>query len=186
MEQRNFYKVATGLMVTNAIAGSVASELAKLRREEAMKIAQISSFYSHYLSEKQLADKVGHYLFCKNIGAAYEFLNNSLKRELIHDCQNQKEFTTHLSQLIEQRKEKYRPFYDKIERAMPEFLENMSAEELCSTMSVNLMTPEQLRQYHTEKKAKESAEQLSEDLGLIFRAVLIIGLVILMICLSAQ
>lgn len=186
MDNRNFYKAATGIMVANALAGSIASEMAAQRRQEALRLAQINSFYSHYLSEKQLADKVGRYLFCKNIGAAYEFLNTSLKAEMVHDCQNQKEFTTHLSELIEQRKDKYRPFYDKIEKTMPDFLEDMTAEELCSIMSVKLMTPEQLRQYHREKKAKEDSEKFAENVGLVFRAIVIIGLIVLMIYLSAQ
>ena len=69
---------------------------------------------------------------------------------------------------------------------MPSIIEDMSAEGICSIMSVDLMTPAQLKQYHSEKEAQEWADKLVENLGLAFRAVLIIGLVILMICLSSQ
>jgi hypothetical protein len=69
---------------------------------------------------------------------------------------------------------------------MPDFIEHLTAEELCSIMNVDLMTQEALRQYHIEKKEQESAEKLAENLGLAFRVVLITGLVILMIYLSAQ
>ena len=186
MNNKDLYNAARGYFTANAVAGSIASELAASNRQQAMEIARITSFYAHYLTEKQISDKVGYYLFCKNVGAAYEFLNNSLKAELIHDCQNQKEFKTHLSELIEQRKDKYRPFYYKIERAMPDFIEHLTAEELCSIMNVDLMTQEAVRQYHIEKKEQESAEKLAENLGLAFRVVLITGLVILMIYLSAQ
>lgn len=186
MNNQELYNAARGYMTANAVFGSVASELAESNRRQAVEIAKITSFYSHYLSEKQIADKIGRYLFCMNVGAAYEFLNNSLKAEIMHDCHNQKEFKAHLSELIEQRREKYRPFYDKIERTMPDFLENLTAEELCSIMSVELMTPEQLNEYHIEKKAQEDAEKISENIGLAFRVILITGLVILMICLSAQ
>lgn len=186
MDKKNLYNAARGYFTANALAGSVASELAAQNRREAIKLAQITSFYAHYLSEKQISDKIGHYMFCRNIGAAYEFLNNSLKAEMIHDCQNQKEFKTHLSDLIEQRKVKYLPFYEKIDRAMPDFIKHLTAEELCSIMNVDLMTPEELKQYHFEKKAQEDAEKFSENVGLVFRAILIIGLIVMMICLSAQ
>ena len=69
---------------------------------------------------------------------------------------------------------------------MPEDLETMTAEEICLMMSVELMTPEQLMAYHRQKEEKESGERLAEDVGLVFRAILIIGMLILMICLSAQ
>ena len=71
-------------------------------------------------------------MFCRNIGAAYEFLNNSLKAEIIHDCQNQTSVTTHFTDLIEQRKAKYRPFYQKIERSMPDSIENLTADTLAA------------------------------------------------------
>lgn len=186
MDNKNLYNAARGYMTASAVAGSVASSLAEERRRQALEIAKITSFYSHYLSQKQIADKVGHYIFCRNIGAAYEFLNNSLKAEMIHDCQNQKEFTTHLTELMAQRKDKYRPFYEKIERTMPDFIESLTAEGLCSIMSLELMTPDQLKQYHREKKAKEDAEKFSENVGLFFRAIIIIGLIVLMIFLSSQ
>ena len=105
---------------------------------------------------------------------------------MIHDCQNQKEFTTHLSELIQCRRDKYSPFYEKIGMQMPEDLETMTAEDLCFVMSVELMTPEQLKEYHRQKEEKESGERLAENIGLAFRVVIITGLIILMICLSAQ
>lgn len=186
MENKDLYNAARGYFAANALAGSIASGLAEQNRREAMKLAQVTSFYAHYLTEKEIASKVGHYIFCRNIPAAYEFLNNSLKAEMIHDCQNQKEFKKHLSELIVLRKDKYRPFYEKIERTMPDFIEYLTAEDLCAIMNVELMTPEALMQYHSEKKAQEDAEKFSENVGLVFRAILIIGLIVLMICLSAQ
>ena len=69
---------------------------------------------------------------------------------------------------------------------MPDSIEKLTAEEICSVMSVRLMTPEELNKYHADKKAKEDAEKFSENVGLVFRAILIIGLIVMMICLSAQ
>ena len=48
------------------------------------------------------------------------------------------------------------------------------------------MSPAELKQYHSEKEAEEWADKLVENLGIAFRAVLIIGLIVLMIFLSAQ
>lgn len=186
MNNPDLYKAARGYWTANAITGSIASELAALNREEAARVAEVQKFYSHYLSEKELGHKVGHYILLGRLNEAYDFLNESIRREITHDCQNQKEFKTHLTNLISQRKDKYRPFYQKIDRTIPEMIENMTAEMLCSIMSVKLMTPEELKQHHLEKKAQEEAEKFSENLGVVFRGILIIGLVILMICLSAQ
>ena len=70
--------------------------------------------------------------------------------------------------------------------SIPTQIEEMTAEEICSIMSVDLLTPEQLRRYHSEKEAEERADKVFENLGLAFRAILIIGLIILMMYLSAQ
>ena len=69
---------------------------------------------------------------------------------------------------------------------MPAEIDDVTAEEICSIMSVELMTKEQLKQYHDKMRAEEWADKLMENLGLAFRAVLIIGLLILMIYLSSQ
>ena len=186
MNNPDLYKAARGYWTANALTGSVASELASLNRQEAARIAEANRFNSHYLTEKQLGDKVGHYILLGNISQAYEFLNESLKREIVHDCQNQKRFKCHLSELISQRVEKYRPFYQKINMSIPTQIEEMTAEEICSIMSVDLLTPEQLRRYHSEKEAEERTDKVFENLGLAFRAILIIGLIILMMYLSTQ
>jgi hypothetical protein len=62
---------------------------------------------------------------------------------------------------------------------MPSDLEELTAEQICSIMSVKLMSLEELKKYHIERVAKERSEQLSEDLGLFFRAIIIIGCLIL-------
>lgn len=186
MNNLDFHRTARGFWITNAVIGSAASKMADLNRQEAARIAESYRFNSHYQSEKQLADLVGRYLLSNDTTGAYEFLNRSLTNEIVHDCQNQKEFTTHLSELIEERKDKYRLFYQKIGVPMPAEIDDVTAEEICSIMSVELMTKEQLKQYHDEKRAEEWADNLMENLGLAFRAVLIIGLLILMIYLSSQ
>ena len=99
-------------------------------------------FNSHYQTKEQLADKIGRYILSEQTETAYDFLNTSLREELIHDCQNQKSFTTPLSELIVQRKEKYRPFYEKLGRKIPARIYNITAEELCFIMDKELLSHE--------------------------------------------
>lgn len=186
MNNQELYNATRRYIAANAIIGSAASEMARLNRKQAAKIAEIHSFNAHYKSAKELADQVGRYMLLNRAADAFTYLNTSLRNEMIHDCQNQKEFKSHLSELIESRKEKYRPFYEKIGIQMPEDLGTMTAEDICYAMSVELMTPEQLKEYHRQKEEKESGEKFAENVGLVFRAILIIGMLILMICLSAQ
>ena len=186
MSSNNFYNGMQRFMVTNAVIGSAASKMADLRREEAVKITKMREFYSYYKSDNELAYQIGIFLQCKMISDAFKYLNDNLRLEMIHDCQNQKEFKEHLSELIETRKAKYRPFYEKIGLHMPEDLEKMTAEQICSFMSVELMSPGQLKKYHDEKEAAEWADKLVENIGLAFRAILIIGLFILIMYLLYQ
>ena len=186
MENQDFYKLARNYMITNAVIGSAASKMAQLNREQAAQIAEIHRFYAHYKSDKEIADQIGRFMLLNRSAEAFSYLNNSLRNEMIHDCQNQKEFTEPLPELIASRKEKYRPFYEKIGMEMPMDLETMTAEDLCLIMSVELMTPQQLKKYHEDMEAREQGEKLAENVGLFFRAVLIIGLLVLMVYLSAQ
>ena len=186
MSNKDLYGSARRYIAANAVIGSAASKMAQLNREQEAKIAEITRFYSHYKSEKELADQIGRFLLLKMTADAYMYLNNSLRSEMVHDCQNQKEFTTHLPELIESRKAKYRPYYEKIGMEVPMDLESMTADDLCLIMSVELMTPQQFKKYHEDKEAREQGEKLAENIGLFFRAVLIIGLLILIVCLSAQ
>ena len=179
MNNLDMHNSAKRYIAANAVIGSAASKMAELNREQAAKIAEITRFYSNYKSEKELADQIGRFLLLDMVADAYDYLNSSLRNEMIHDCQNQKEFTRHLSQLLEDRKMTYRPFYEKIGMKMPEDLETMTAEHICSVMGVELMTPQQLEKYHSDQKAFEQGEKLVENIGLFFRAVLIIGLLIL-------
>ena len=120
-----------------------------------------------------------------DVDKVYTFLWKSLLNEIIHDARNQKEFKSHLSDLIEQRRVKYRPFFDKIGREMPIELAELKPEEICTVLSVDLTTPEELKKYHEEKEAEERADNMMENIGLAFRAILIIGMLILMLYLSA-
>lgn len=61
MNNQDLYKAARGYWTANAVVGSTASKMAELNRQQEAKIAEITSFYSHYQSEEQLADRIGNY-----------------------------------------------------------------------------------------------------------------------------
>lgn len=186
MSNQDLINSAKGYFAGQAIANSVASSLAAENQKTREKLEEWKKFYSHYLTQEELADKIGNFILSGKQDLAFEFLNESLKGEIIHDCQNQKEFTSHLTDLIDLRKNKYRPFYAKIGKEMPSMIEGITAQEICSIMSIELMSPEELKEYHRAKDEKEESEKFAENVGLVFRAILIIGLIILMIVLSAQ
>lgn len=171
MSDRELYNSFGRHMTANAILGASAAELSKINREQAAKLAEARLFNSHYMAESELADKTGYSLMVYGVDETYEFLWKSLLKEIIHDARNQKEFKTHLSDLIEQRRKKYRPFFEKIERDMP--------------IELAELKPEELKQYHDDKEAEERADNLMENIGIAFRAILIIGMLILMFSLSA-
>ena len=70
MNNQDLYKAARGYWIANAVVGSAASKMAQLNREQEAKIAEITSFYAHYLSEKQLADRIGTYILCNDLVGA--------------------------------------------------------------------------------------------------------------------
>ena len=172
-------------VAANAVLGGAAAELSKINREQAAKLAEARLFNSHYMAESELADKTGYILMVYGVDETYEFLWKSLLKEIIHDAKNQKEFKTHLSDLIEQRRKKYRPFFDHVGRDMPIELAELKPEEICTVLNVDLMTPEGLKQYHEGLEAEERVQNLMENLGLAFRAILLLGMLILMFSLSA-
>lgn len=186
MSDRELYNSFGRYMAANAVIGGAAAELSKINREQAAKLAEVRLFNSHYMTESELAERTGCSMMLYGVDDAYEFLWKSLLKEIMHDTRNQKAFKTHLSDLIEQRRKKYRPFFDKIKREMPIELAELKAEEICTVMKIDLMTPEELKKYHEEKDAKEREEEVMENLGLVFRGVLIIGMLILMFYLSCQ
>ena len=118
-----------------------------------------------------------------NAGAGYvagNAITNSMIRNLRkyseehYACSRQKEFIKPLSELIEMRRNKYQPFYEKINREMPKQIKEMTAEQICSIVGVNLISGQELADFHKNKEDKENAE-------MIFVAIAIIGIIILCI-----
>jgi hypothetical protein len=64
------------------------------------------------------------------------FLNDCFMDEVIDDAQHQKDRNYSLETILEKRKAKYLPYYERIGKSMPEKLAALTADELCETLGV--------------------------------------------------
>ena len=125
MNNRNLF----GFFVANSIAGSMANSLREQRMEMAEQLANITT-------EEELSVEVEGFLSDDDVEGAYEYLNSRFNMEIIDAAQNQKDYAYSLETLLEMRKEKYLPFYERIGRKMPEYLASITADTLCEMLGV--------------------------------------------------
>ena len=125
MNNRNLF----GFFVANSIAGSMANSLHEQRMELEKKL-------EHITTEETLLAEVESFMSCEDVDGAYEYLNSHFKEEIVDAAQNQKDFVYSLETLLEMRKDKYNPFYERIGRQMPEYLSSITADDLCDMLGV--------------------------------------------------
>ena len=118
--------------VANSIAGSMANSLQEQRMEMAEQLANITT-------EEELSVEVESFMSDDNAEGAYEYLNSRFNMEIIDAAQNQKDYVYSLETLLEMRREKYLPFYERIGRKMPEYLAYITADDLCNLLGVKNM-----------------------------------------------
>ena len=128
MNNRNLF----GFFVANSIAGSMANSLQEQRMEMAEQLANITT-------EEELSVEVERFMSDDNAEGAYEYLNSRFNMEIIDAAQNQKDYVYSLETLLEMRREKYLPFYERIGRKMPEYLAYINADDLCNLLGVKNM-----------------------------------------------
>lgn len=173
MSNKDIINAAQGYLAGNAIAKGVINDLKKTREEIQQKLA-------HYTSEEALSAEVAKFILANNKQGAFEYLNSHFNEEIVDAAQRQNDFIYSLETLLKKRKDKYMPFYTRIGMDMPEQLRNITADQLCEILGVeNLHIIDSVDGKTSPSKPKEGV-----DFGLIFRAVIIIGLVVLMIVLS--
>ena len=125
MNNRNLF----GFFVANSIAGSMANSLHEQRMEMAEQLANITT-------EDELSVEVECFMSDDNAEGAYEYLNSRFNMEIIDAAQNQKDYVYSLETLLEMRREKYLPFYERIGMPMPECLSSITADVLCEMLGV--------------------------------------------------
>ena len=107
----------------------MANSLHEQRMEMAEQLANITT-------EEELSVEVECFMSDDNAEGAYEYLNSRFNMEIIDAAQNQKDYVYSLETLLEMRREKYLPFYERIGRKMPEYLAYITADDLCDLVGV--------------------------------------------------
>lgn len=170
MNNRDLLNAASGYVAGNAISNNVVSALRKQNEELSRKLA-------HTLSEETLSAEIAKFILSDNKQGAFEYLNSHFNEEIVDAAQNQKDYIYSLETIIKKRKDKYMPFYERIGMEMPEQLKNIKADELCKILGVeNLHIIDS-----TDGKSSPSYPENGIDFGLIFRAIIIIGGILIMI-----
>lgn len=175
MNDKDLINAASGYVAGNAVSNSVISGLRKYSEEAARKLA-------HITSEETLSAEIAKFILSDNKQGAFEYLNSHFNEEIVDAAQNQKDYIYSLETIIKKRIDKYMPFYKRIGMDMPEQLKNINADQLCEILGVtNLHIIDSI-----DGKSSPSNSNDDIDLGLIFRAILIIGMIILGIILGAS
>jgi hypothetical protein len=118
-----------GYMAGRAVMGNVVGEMRRSREDYQRRSA-------HQMKEEILSKTVAKFLLSDNADSAFEFLNDCFMDEVIADAQHQKDRSYSLDTILEKRKAKYLPYYERIGKAMPEKLAGLTADELCETLGV--------------------------------------------------
>jgi hypothetical protein len=175
MKDRDLINAASGYVAGNAVSNSVVSSLRREREEMARKLA-------HTIPEETLQAEIAKFLLSGDEQGAFEYLNSHFNEEIVDAAQRQNEFIYSLETILRKRKDKYMPFYKRIGIDMPDQLQNITADRLCEMLGVeNLHIIDSI-----DGKTSPSNPNDDIDLGLILRAVLIIGMIVLMIILGAS
>ena len=173
MNDRDLINAASGYVAGNAVSNSVISGLRKYSEEAQRKLA-------HITSEETLSAEIAKFILSDNKQGAFNYLNEHLNEEFVDAGQNQKDYIYSLETILNRKINKYMPYYQKIGMDMPEQLKNITADQLCEILGVtNLHIIDS-----TDGKTSPSHPSEDIDLGLIFRAILIIGMIILGIVLG--
>ena len=166
MDEKNLINAASGYAAGNAVSNSVINNLRKYSEEAERKLA-------HWTSEETISAEIAKFILSDNKQGAFEYLNAHFNEEIVDAAQRQKDYIYSLETIIQKRKDKFLPFYQKIGMDMPEQLKNITADQLCEILGVtNLHIIDS-----TDGKTSPSHSSDGENLGLIFRAIIIIGMI---------
>ena len=118
-----------GYMAGRAVMGNVVGEMRRSRKDYQRRSA-------HQMKDEALSAAVAKFLLNDDADSAFEFLNDCFMDEVIDDAQHQKDRNYSLETILEKRKAKYLPYYERIGKSMPEKLAALTADELCETLGV--------------------------------------------------
>lgn len=118
-----------GYMAGRAVMGNVVGDMRRSREDYQRRSA-------HQMKDEVLSAAVAKFLLNDDADSAFEFLNDCFMDEVIDDAQHQKDRNYSLETILEKRKAKYLPYYERIGKSMPEKLAAPTADELCETLGV--------------------------------------------------
>lgn len=175
MENNQLFNAATGYVTGNVIANNISRDLRRISEENAEKL-------KYYIPEETLSSEIANFLLMGKKEDAFEYLNANFNMEIVHVAQHQKDYIYSLETMVKKRREKYAPFYNRIGMDMPEQIQTITADKLCEILGVTNL------HIIDSKDGKTSPSHSKEDFdsGLILRAIIIIGLLVLMIALGAS
>lgn len=170
MVEKDLIKAASGYVAGNAVSNSVISSLRKYSEEAERKLA-------HWTPEETISAEITKFILSDNKQGAFEYLNEHFNEEIVDAAQGQEDYIYSLETIIQKRKDKFLPYYQKIGMDMPEQLRHITADQLCEILGVtNLHIIDSV-----DGKTSPSHPSSGVDLGLIFRGILIIIGIILII-----
>ena len=160
---------------TSYAAGqSIMSNAAYNLRKQAEEMAERTK---HVTSEEKLQENIANFVLAEKQEVAFEWLNQCIQTEIIGEAKQQRNNTQILDKQIEAIKVKYLPFYDKLGMAMPKNIADSTGESICNLLGIELLTQE----FYDKQKIEREEQEAKEGCGLVFRAVLIIGMLALLI-----
>lgn len=138
-------KAGTSYAAGNAIANNIAYNLRKQREE-------LEAMYRHITSKELLQEGVAKFILSDKRDEAYEWLNESIQTEFIGYAKQQTDTYKPLRETMDEVRQKYAPFYQKIGENMPETLASLTADSLCELLGIA----------NEERKREEAARLIAE------------------------
>lgn len=129
MNDGEFRSSMRGYIYGRAFSNTLNSNLENLHKELARKNALTTSV-------NVISAEVAKLILSDNKQGAYQYLNTCFMDDIISIAMNQRDFIYSLETMIQRQKDKFSPFYKRIEMEMPEKLQTIKADELCQTLGV--------------------------------------------------
>lgn len=129
IDEKNLINAVSGYVAGNVVSNSVISSLRKYNEEVERKL-------THWTSEETISAEIAKFILSDNKQGAFEYLNAHFNEEIVDAAQRQKDYIYSLKTIIQKRKDKFLPFYQKIGMDMPEQLKNITADQLCEILGV--------------------------------------------------
>lgn len=168
-----------GYLAGNVVVGNVVNDMRRKREDYQRRTI-------HQTKEEALSARVAKFLLNNDKEGALEYLNDRFMEEIIDDCQHQDDRNFSLETILKKRKDKYAPFYARVETPMPENLASITADELCRMVGVENIHVKDSRNEndliipYESKKDKDGCSWVLDWWGWIGLALFLLGFVIYM------